>query len=325
MKISIDQIKKEMPEGLEPIEKVRYLYLRLGNILSYNRDYLNIENITILKDIYNDYITLSMIEEGDYQNKIIAICKQHSEILAETINSLNDENIKAITAGYDEVEGSHITVIVEIEEKGHYCLEINKDLYKIQKGMKTKGFAVPYKTMEGIECNVLSDDEIKNMDEKLGYYKYGMYTDDVIQMLKNEMEQETNWEQYNQGEPKSSAFHYKIDFIFKHLRNNQLDEMEIFEVNKFYKMLYYRLTTEEERSENYLNRVDILINKNGKQVKSLLYEIQREEGNLYYIYSHEEKTFVEISKQQVIDFQENKIIEYEGYCKLDLDEQGGER
>ena len=40
MKISINEILENMPKNLTDIEKVRYIYLALGNIFSYDRDYM---------------------------------------------------------------------------------------------------------------------------------------------------------------------------------------------------------------------------------------------------------------------------------------------
>lgn len=321
MKISIKQIKKEMPDDLTPIEKVRYIYLKLGNIFSYNRDFLNITNYKILEDIYNDYITISMIEEGNYQNKITATCKQHAEITSEVINSIN-EKLDARTIGYVEGEQNHIEVIVTIEEK-RYCLDISKDLYKIPKGLKTKGFARESKAVDGSKCDVLPEEELKKIDEKIGYCKYSMYTDDIIQLLKKEMEQEKNWEKYSDGKPKSSAFHYKLDFIFKHLKNNELeqDQMGVWETHKYYKMLYYRLLTKEEIEQNKLRVLEIILNKE----KSILYEIQMKQGNLYYIYSHEEKTFIETTEAEIIRLQENGNLKYEGILRPHFESQERQR
>lgn len=114
MKISIEQIKKEMPDNLTAIEEVRYIYLKLGNIMAYNRDFLNITDYRVIKNLYSNSITLSMIEKGDYQNKINATCKQHAEIVAEVINEFKKNNldISARTIGYVEGEEKHIKVIV---------------------------------------------------------------------------------------------------------------------------------------------------------------------------------------------------------------------
>ncbi len=312
MKISIEEIIKNSPQNLEPLEQVRYFYLQLGNILSYNRDYLNISNPTILRDIYEVYITIDMIEKGDYQNKINAICKQHAQVLCDTLNKSKERNIKARTVGYVEGEENHIEVVVEIEGE-NYNLNINRDLYKIQKGMKTKGFAKRDRALDGTICKILEEEEIQKMDEKIGYCQYGMYMDDMIQMLRKDMEEEQNWEQFNKGEKKDSVFQYKIDFIFKHLKNNQLekDEMGIYELDKYYRKLYGSLLTEEEKKENKLVNIDIKINEQGKNQQSLLYEIRMKNQNLYYIYDTKEKAFVEITKEKIVAMYENGVLEYE--------------
>lgn len=57
--------------------------------------------------------------------------------------------------------------------------------------------------------------------------------------------------------------------------------------------------------------MDILLNENGKSIKSLIYKIQMRDENLYYIYSKEEKGFREIEKQDLIEMQEKGILEFE--------------
>lgn len=326
MKISIEKIIKEIPENLTPREELRYLYLKLGNIFSYNRDFLNSKDYRQIKRIYNDFITISMIEKGIYQNKIIATCKQFAEATSDTINESNQykRRIKARTVGYVEDEESHVEVIATIDGK-NYCLSIDKDLYKIQKGMKTKGFATDKKAIDGTECGTMTEEELKKIDEKLGYCKNGIYTDDIIQLLKKEMAEEQNWEQFNQGKPKESAFQYKIDFIFRYLKNNaaKQDEMNIYEVDKYYKKLYGSLLTEEEKQKNKLRSIDIKTIQDGKLIKSVLYEIQREKRNLYYIYSQQEKTFIETTKEEILEWIKKGILEYETESELNFEEEIG--
>ncbi len=265
--------------------------------------------------MYNDFITLSMIEKEDYNNKINATCKQHAEITRDIINSANQikRKIQAETVGYQEDQESHVAVIATIDGKNYY-LDINKDLYRVQKGLKTKGFATLDFVWNGTKCEVVSAEELRRIDEKLGYCN-GLYTDDIIEMLRKEMQQEQNWEQYNNGKPKESAFEYKIDFIFEHLKNNILEqnEMGIVEVNKYYKNLYYHLLTEEELKKNKLIDIDVVIKNGDSSIKSLLYEIQMEDKNLYYIYSQQEKTFVKTDEQEITKMQKNKTLKYESY------------
>lgn len=256
-----------------------------------------------------------MIERENYQNKISATCKQFAEVTSETINVANryKKRIETRVVGYVEDEENHVEIVATIDGK-NYCLSIDKDLYKIQKGMKTKGFATSPIAIDGTQCEIITEEELKSIDEKLGYCKKGIYTDDIIQILRKEMEEETNWDKLKVGgKPKSSVFQYKIDFIFRYLRNNQTkqDEMNIYEVDKYYKKLYGSLITNEEKRENKLISVDILLNENRKSIKSLIYKIQMKDENLYYIYSKEEKGFKEIEKEDLIKMQEKGILEFE--------------
>ncbi len=41
MKISIEQVIKDKPDNLTPLEELRYFYLQMGTKFSYNRDFLN--------------------------------------------------------------------------------------------------------------------------------------------------------------------------------------------------------------------------------------------------------------------------------------------
>ena len=52
MEINIKDIIKNIPEDLENNEEIlRYIYIKLGNIFSYNRDYLYATDSRFSKDI----------------------------------------------------------------------------------------------------------------------------------------------------------------------------------------------------------------------------------------------------------------------------------
>lgn len=338
MKISIKTILEEMPKDLSDIEKVRYIYLKLGEIFSYNRYYLTEENSRYLRDIYNDFLTIDMIENGDYKNKLKVICKQISEIVSQTINSVQremyDEILKAKVVGYREDEENHVAVLVTIGEKNYY-LDLHRDLYKIQKGMRTTHFTPKEESLEhaksryskikqdleGIKCETISQEELEKMDNKLGYSMNGFYMDDAIAMLKEEMAKEENWKKYIDEYDKNKIIEkedviarWKIDFLFKHIKNNGLEqnEMGIVELNKFYKRTYEHILNEKEKKDNKLVSIEIsLKNKEKHLEKSILYEIRRKDANLYYIYDKNKKGLVEIDEENIKKLEENKTLIYD--------------
>ena len=55
MKINIKEIINKIPKDLKSNEEIlRYIYLELGNIFSYNRDYFYVSDSRFTKDIYEE-------------------------------------------------------------------------------------------------------------------------------------------------------------------------------------------------------------------------------------------------------------------------------
>ena len=186
MKINISDIINNIPEGLEGIERVRYVYLKLGELFSYNRDYLNVEMDRRAKeDMYFDKLTILRIDNGDYYNKIEVVCKQVVEVFNEAINKIpkiEDEQISSKVVGYNPSYRNHLGIVLTQGEKNYY-LDPYYDLYRIQKGMRTKYF-MPYESIiekisenkpelqediNRIEFSSMSQEELEKIDNKIGY------------------------------------------------------------------------------------------------------------------------------------------------------------
>lgn len=213
MKINISDIINNIPEGLEGIERVRYVYLKLGELFSYNRDYLNVEMDRRAKeDMYFDKLTILRIDNGDYYNKIEVVCKQVVEVFNEAINKIpkiEDEQISSKVVGYNPSYRNHLGIVLTQGEKNYY-LDPYYDLYRIQKGMRTKYF-MPYESIiekisenkpdlqediKRIEFSSMSQEELEKIDNKIGYSYNSFYIDDAINKLKEEMQDKENWEKY---------------------------------------------------------------------------------------------------------------------------------
>lgn len=325
MKISIKDIIKNIPEGLSEIEKVRYIYIEVAKILSYKRDFLYLLDDRPMEDIYTENITIDSIENSDYQNKISAVCNQYAGILTETLNSLYRPYINARTVGYDKRKFSYVAVIVTVCGNSYY-LDINPDLYRVQKGMKTVGFATCNEIIEDAKCKTISEEELKRVDEKIGYCKYGMYMNDAIEMLKSEMLDEENWEEYikeydlNTETKEHIIFKCKIDFIFQYLKNNLQEEskLNIVEISRYYQEIFRRLLTNEEKNTNTIKLNDIYLkNKENNLEESLLYRIEMKHNILYYLYRDEERGFVKTSLSELIEMYKNgKIKAMNTYTRL---------
>ena len=331
MKVSIEKIIKNMPENLSNLEKTKYLYMEIGKVLSYNIEFKYCQDYRFQKDIYGEEISIEDIEKGDYQNKIIIVCSQAGKIIQEALKKVN---IKSQLFGYEPGECSHIDVIANIDGK-NYCLDIALDLANIQKGFQTTGFALKSKLYDGTKCDTLTKEKIKQIDEKLGYCKNGMYMDDVINMIKQEINDSENIQEFMRKEnpelnnvkiTKEMILKYKIDFIYKYIKNNIEEEnkMSIYEVKSYYRNIFRAILTAEEMLKN--NSYDFYYYENGKIKNSSISEYDIKDELIYYIYDDKKRGYEKISNEDLKKIS-NNINFYELKPKLfyretkDIDEK----
>lgn len=338
MEINIKDIIKNIPEDLENNEEIlRYIYIKLGNIFSYNRDYLYATDSRFSKDIYEDYLNIEIIDNAKIENKIEAVCKQITDILVEVINKIPEEKRKdtlsAKMLGYRKQEENHVAALVKSGDKNYY-MDLYKDMYAIQKGFRTKYFALSGNDLEkeleknldmkadlrGIKCDEIPEENLEKTDKKLGYSFNGIYMDEAVEMLRKEMQIEDNWKKYEKDyeeitkkENKEDVItRLKLDFIFNNFRNNaKEDKIGMIELTKFYKRLYQTLLTKEEQNKNQLRRYDVTLrdNKNIPE-DSMIYEVKREKENIYYIYKSENGKFVKITPKEILKIEEEGKLQY---------------
>lgn len=121
---------------------------------------------------------------------------------------------------------------------------------------------------------------------------------------------------------------WKLDFIFKYIKNNQSDEktMGMIELNRYFYKIYDTILTKEEKKQNKLYAIKISEKTDdNKYVKSLLYKIKRQNDNLYYIYDSNQKGFIEIKNEELKKLSDKKGIIYESKYDIPKFEDGDER
>lgn len=332
----------EMLEGLTDEEIVRNIYLTLGNKFSYDRDYIYSNDWNRSKEIYEKTIMPGVIENIKSPNKIKVTCKQIAYSLVETINKipkeLTQEKIMAKTVGYRKDEEMHVGTLVTIGKKNYY-LDLYKDLYRIQIGMQTKYFAPSEENLkivkqkyssvkediEGIEFETIDKEQLRQMDLKNGYLKYGLYIDDVIEMMRKEMQDEEVLKEYienydkinNKEERNRIIFKWKIEFIFKYMQN-QFSEKDIgiSEIEKLYRKIYYSLLTEEEKQSSILCSIDIHNkDEDGNKKEGIIYKIYIKGEELNYIYEDGQNGFTLISKKELDERRKKGTLLYDGLEK----------
>ena len=331
MNFNINEIISQIPEDMSDIEKIRDIYLKCGELFTYNRDYIYSDLLGVSGDLYEEQFNW-LIVQNRKNGRIKATCNQIATGCTDAINRLRIEgktkgNVIARNIGYVEGEEAHVATLVSIDDK-NYFLDLYKDLYKIQRGLETKYFA-PSKTildkeknshefikeqLEGIECETISEEELKRIDQKCGYCRNGVYMDDALEMLRKEMQDEENIKQYVKDFDKSNRdeaiFKWKIDFICKYLMNNQGENsLDINEMTKYFLKTYYTILTQDEINGNILIPIDIHF----KGEPSVLFNIYMRRGTMYYIYKGKEKGFERISEEELfkLESNENRDVKYD--------------
>lgn len=185
----IKMIINNLKDNWSTLEKIRYIYLEVGKILKKDTDFF----FSVDKKIGNDSLSIDELT-GVYENlegrDYKVICRSAAFILHKAyemvgikstlVKSVN--NVTNVAFDGKTLEISHWILAVE-DENNTYFVTLASDLPYIQKGMKTKHFAsnIPYVKVlpdgkvehvyegEEIKHTVLSDEEIYELDKKIGY------------------------------------------------------------------------------------------------------------------------------------------------------------
>lgn len=306
-------------KNLNDIEKIKAIYVLLGNKLKYNLDYIYILDSRIREAIYEDKFELddeNTLNKDKSDKQIAVVCKQVNDLLIESINKIakltNNDKIKAKELGYRPYEGNHVATLLNLDKENYY-LDLHKDVYKIKKGMKTRYFAPGKDTLEhefkmpnintikedakGIEFKEISEKEQKQIDEKIGYLKYGIYYEDAIEMLEKEMHE-------------NSSIKTIIDFMFENLKNKQKqDDFSFTELKAFYKKTLSILLGNEMDNVK-IN--DVYINEKDNEKENVIYQVSiKDDKNIYnYIYDIKNKNCRKIDSKEIKEKIESKEITY---------------
>lgn len=195
-----------VPRSVTPLEKVRWYYINLGKLFSY--DYRVAYDI--YKYGYDKQIDMSKFV-GRYQT-----CIQISEILNMILNTINGVECKTIKRKLRNERGmygdGHIANEVIINQDGNtlkLLLDLTLDLYLIQSDCLTKHFG--YEDDGSGTYDIISQSENKAMDLTLGFiFDENDYTNSVINKFKERIRQ-TSFD----GVPPKEIVNYKIAVIHK--------------------------------------------------------------------------------------------------------------
>lgn len=298
--MKVEEILKNAPKNISKEMLMRYLYLELGKM--YRRDakffYGTDEEKT---EIYNKNVDVNG-EEVDI------ICKSIGEIYVKIFEQVG---IKAKCVNKKTNSPfPHIDIIASPDDGEHwYYMNPMDDLYRIQGNLKTQRYGSKTSKYEGLSN--YTEEELRQMDNALGYTYQGMYMDEVFDKMKSEFMNRAKLKDHilrerpdltNRDLTKDFLLEYKIDFVMKYI--TEFEKMKGYiELKKYQKEIFGRLLNQTERKKvkihNICNRDE---DKNNMQS---VIELCLANRHFYYVTKKGTNEYKKLTAEQMLEFMEN--------------------
>lgn len=349
----IESIISNMPSDLSNLEKAYYVYTELGKVVSENPEFVFTDRAG-KETHYNDQM----------DTEFYGICKSISELY---VSVLKDKRIgieAELVKKSPQSPITHIDTVLKVDGK-YYIANLISDLSKIKSSRRIDSFGAGLerfdrnpKMKEDYEEFVkklekrfgkfatLTREQREEMDAKLGYSylpqvskdesnelsNRGLYTEDVIELLRKDMQNPESFKKYvlhDKDVPKEEHLKYKLKYIFDNI-NKYTDYTA--DMNYLENIRYYIYVAKKLLHSDELNRINTYvatIDDDKRNVVSIFKVSPNEKDGLndYFMYSKEDKKYNEVSQMEMNDFLNSlsgrnvKIIgEFDRYRPMPLSE-----
>lgn len=318
-KIRQDIKEYEEKNGKMPqIKKAYYIYRKMGQIYSYKDAYVYADNSTMQE--YMDKI--KMYREGTTENGE-AICTDMNRGCAEL---MRQEGIKAnIYFMNTKNPLSHCDGSFEVDGK-YYFFNLPSDVMRIQTGMKTRNFGISQERIkeklasevkgedrtyhlyrmneqnEGEKFSEIPEELIKQWDNEFGFTYRGLYTNEVLELVKKESNDKNFMQDFFGTEKPDELIQRKFEFVVEYIgiinaiKNRKIGPQE---AREYYIKLGKSIITNEEK-EKYIETCPGFIEINGKRENANIILIKKENENIWYLYNSETQKFERVKKEKLI-------------------------
>lgn len=349
----IESIISNMPSDLSNLEKAYYVYTELGKVVSENPEF-----------VFTDRAGKEAHYNDQMDTEFYGICKSISELY---VSVLKDKRIgieAELVKKSPESPITHVDTVLKVDGK-YYIANLISDLSKIKSSRRIDSFGAGLerfdrnpKMKEDYEEFVkklekrfgkfatLTREQREEMDAKLGYSylplvskdesnelsNRGLYTEDVIELLRKDMQNPESFKKYvlhDKDVPKEEHLKYKLKYIFDNI-NKYTDytaDMNYLENIRYYIYVAKKLLPSDEL--NRINTYVATIDDDKRNVVSIFKVSPNEKDGLndYFMYSKEDKKYNEVSQMEMNDFLNSlsgrnvKIIgEFDRYRPMPLSE-----
>lgn len=262
---------KDFNGDIYELALVRYVMREASKLFYRNYTFfLNKENINDRDTIYNKEIDLSNIQDFSI------VCKSYCDILRELLKQIYEIDSEVISAYNDRFR--HVDLLINTKEGNNYIVDPLTDLIEMQAALRTNNFASKKyyeNSYVGTLDNVkfLTDDELEQIDDEIGYKNDTVYLDDSLKNLKIDF---YNFEEFLQ----------KNESIAIELLGNIYDGRELSGDEKIDLKLKY--ISKHLNNRRYLNGFVELVMFSDIVIKSVFSEEEQKKIKAYSFFVDEE-------------------------------------
>ena len=294
----VEEIIQNMPEGLTQLEKARYIYIELGKQRRFDTRYYY-GNTSTRKRIYQE-AQLARKNHAKLRNKRTIICITLSEIYKI---ALKEVGIECEIVQNSIFGDKHVIPIVILNDEKRGKLRIRADLQQDLEAIQTRMSTVEFGTINRYErdYNVISEHELRKIDQKIGYIKED-YRDSDIDIARN------NVREMDANESLKYIFENNKLFSNTHF-NGQVERRKYYSFllntliphytdKKVYMFSCYREKNNEERLESTAEN---------REYTLCAFSYEKEDVNVY-LYSTKEERFLPISLEKLQELQDEGLV-----------------
>lgn len=297
------ELLDEIDESWTTVEKARYLYRQICKNIAYDERFAYGEDENLMKDIYYGDVDIRNNED------IRKVCNTANKIYLQLLKELN---IKAQLVYKKAIVNRKISVqdvaLVFWDKNGNkYFTNIAGDIENCRFGLRTAFFGIKKNNYEEAQDVVeISNDILKKIDLKTGSIKQD-YNDAVFKLLANEVKNTNNFLKFLRSQgintkelTRDDILKNKIYYINKLIkfrdRTAGPDELK-----KFYKHLFCASVLDKFESKNFGTYEFVKSDGDEVNVLSIIELKLKQEEPIYYMFSKEEMTYIQLSKDEILE------------------------
>lgn len=263
------------------LELIRYVYLTLGERLSFNEKFLPFGNSKTRQNMYKYHSRNKKDLDECLKNKK-AICKSIAYILEYVLKNLG-VNIITVVDEDDTRKCPHVYNIIRQKNAIIYVADLQEDIYNIQSRYFTKNFGI-----DSIkEMNlVIQKGKLEQIDRKIGYVtKDDYYADEYLYLMHSVVDSIPD-------------FNKKVQFILENIDVYSLENMGYTDIEWHHKNILESFFSQKEfdyqESTGKIRMIDCYKDINGIRKYILCLSVQKEHEMEFYLYNKEKAKYCKI-------------------------------